>query len=166
MTGEIGQKVEVFHRVNKLKLKAAGDVDAVAGFIDPEAIKRAQKGIDDQESVYPREIEDVLKNIEAAWKRALKDKSQVKEAFGEIYHFANHVRDLASTFGFGLMQHFGTSLRDFAEKIDVGNPAHHTIVKAHLDVMRIVYDEGIKDNGGPKAEELKKIVAIAIEKFS
>jgi hypothetical protein len=88
-----------------------------------------------------------------------------KQAMEKIYHTANHLKDLASTFSYELMQHFALSLRDFTESIDVNKKEHHIIVQAHRDVMWVVYHENIKDHGGPKAEELKQIVAKAIEKF-
>lgn len=161
------KEVEIFHRVNKLKLKAGAEsMHDGPGFIDLSSVKRAQNVLETKLEVYPKEIEDVLNNLEKAWKKAIKDKKHAKKAFEQIYHYANHANDLAATFGFELMQHFGTSLRDFAEKIDVDNPAHHTIVRAHLDVMKVVYEENIKDYGGPKAEELKKMVVKAIEKHS
>ena len=89
-----------------------------------------------------------------------------KNMLEKVYHSANHIKDLASTFEYALMQHFGESLRNFAEKIDINKKEHHIIVDAHMNVMWVVYKENIKDHGGPKAEELKKIVAVAIEKYS
>ena len=83
----------------------------------------------------------------------------------ELYHYANHIKDLATTFKYALMAHFGTSLRTFAEKIDVHNPAHLTIVQAHLDAMWVAYKANIKDDSDEKAKELEDSVAQAIEKY-
>lgn len=160
--------VEVFHRVNRLKLKAgASSLSSGPGFIDPKAINRAQTVVDNKETAYTMEIGDILDKLDRAWARALAvPPAEAKGDIEEVYHYANHAKDLAAMFGYELMQHFGYSLREFAGRIDMANKAHHVIVRAHLDVMNIVLQENIKGHGGDKAEELKKIVAVAIERYS
>lgn len=161
-------KVEVFHRVNRLKLKTGAGLHDGPGFIDPHAVNRAQSVIETKESLYPKIVEESLKRLENSWKnfKAAGNDEARKASMEQIYHTANHIKDLASTFNYGLMQHFALSLRDFSERIDVDKKEHHIIVQAHNDVMWVVYQESIKDHGGPKAEELKLIVAKAIEKYS
>ena len=160
-------EVQVFHRVNKLKKKAGGDSNAGPGYIDKSAINRAQTVIEDKMSVYTQEVAEVIKSIEASWKEAIDSNLRGDKAdLEDMYHYSNHIKDLAATFGYNLMKHFGTSLRDFVEDIDLDNKAHHTIVKAHIDVMWVVYNENIKDHGDDMAKELKHIVAKAIEKYS
>lgn len=158
--------VQVFHRVNKLKKKAGGEGDG-PGYIDKDAIKRAQTVIVQKHEAYTQEVEVVISSIESSWNEALEEHMRGEEASLEsLYHYANHIKDLASTFGYELMQHFGSSLRDFIETVDLTNKAHHIIVKAHIDVMWVAYKENIRDHGGEKAEELKMFVAKAIEKYS
>lgn len=164
---ENAEKVEIFHRVNRLKLKTGAGLHDGPGFIDTHAIKRAQGVIEKKETLYTKIVEESLERLDEAWKNfkdAEGDESR-KQAMEKIYHTANHLKDLASTFSYELMQHFALSLRDFTESIDVDKKEHHIIVQAHRDVMWVVYHENIKDHGGPKAEELKQIVAKAIEKF-
>ncbi len=160
-------KVEVFHRVNRLKLKTGAGLHDGPGFIDPHAVNRAQTVIQTKESLYPKIVEESLKKLQVSWagfKTAANDDDR-KKFMEQIYHTANHIKDLASTFNYELMQHFALSLRDFSERIDVNKKEHHIIVQAHNDVMWVVYHENIKDQGGPKAEELKLIVAKAIERY-
>jgi len=161
--------VEIYHRVNRLKLKAgASSVDDGPGRIDPKAVKRAQTVVEKREALYMSEVEKVLLALTSHWDKAKAAGTQeaAQKHLDKIYHNANHVKDLAATYEYELMQHFGMTLREFAQKIDILNKAHHIIVHAHLDVMWVVLRENIKDQGGPKAEELKKIVAMAIEKYS
>ncbi len=160
-------KVEVFHRVNRLKLKTGAGLHDGPGFIDPHAVNRAQSVIQTKESLYPKIVEESLKKLQVSWagfKAAANDDDRNK-FMEQIYHTANHIKDLASTFNYELMQHFALSLRDFSERIDVNKKEHHIIVQAHNDVMWVVYHENIKDQGGPKADELKQIVAKAIERY-
>jgi hypothetical protein len=160
-------KVQIFHRRNKLKLKAGTESEA-PGFIDPAAIQRAQATIDEKEKHSRDEMGESLARLNAAWQEALK-KSNAGEARQEIdrlYNYANNIKDLAETYDYYLMTHFSESLRDFCEKIDIRNEAHHTIVQAHIDVMQISWHDNIKDEDGLKAAELKDIVARAIDKYS
>lgn len=168
MNDSDGDKIEIFHRVNRLKLKAGASLHDGAGFIDSGAINRAQGIIETKQSLYPKIVEESLRKLEKSWnnfKTASSDELR-KSSMEEIYHTANHIKDLASTFNYELMQHFAVSLRDFSECIDLTRQEHHIIVQAHNDVMWVVYNENIKDHGGVKAEELKLIVAKAIEKYS
>ena len=163
------EEVQIIHRKNHLKEKVAeaGHGDAI-GAIDPEAIKRAQAVIEDGGDAYKQEIEKTLNELNIAWTRLKSDAPEThtyNEHLNEIHRFTNHIKDIASTFSYTLMDYFACSLRDFSEHIDTQDSAHVKIVQAHIDVMTIVFHENIKDDGGPKAEELKMIVAQAIDKY-
>ena len=156
--------VKMFHRVNKLKMKAGGDSEAGAGFIDKASIRRAQAAIDDKNDSYGDEIQTMLTDMEGIWKAVLADNDE--DMCTALYHKANHIKDLAETYNYELMHYFGKSLREFIEKLDVNKKPHQIIVRAHIDVMWVVYDEKIKENDDEKAQELKEIVIKAIEKHS
>jgi len=168
MMSDSNKKVEVYNRVNKLKLKAGIPLDSdEIGHIDPAAIKKAQTVIDTKEENYAQEIEKVLVQLDSTWKDLKKaDKKQVRKMVNQMYNYANNIMDLANTYKYKLMGDFGQSLRDFCEKIDVENQAHQTIVQAHIDVMWVAYENNIRDEGGKMAEELKSLVAKAIEQYS
>jgi hypothetical protein len=160
---------EIYHRINKLKLKAGATLsDTRPGFIDPQAIKRAQKTIDAQETQYEGEIEKALSGIEEAWEeiKQAPSKQNAAKSLERMHNFANNIKDLAETYNYALMTHFALSLRDFCEKIDPANKNHLIIVQAHIDVMRVVLHEQVTEGESDKAEELKTIVARAIEKYS
>lgn len=159
-------KIEIYHRANKLKLKAGAGLHDGPGYIDPHAVNRAQTVMDKREVQYKNEVEEVLKNLNVAWEKMQSpDRDTAENGANELYHYANHVKDLATTFHYGLMGHFGTSLREFAEKIDTKNEAHMTIVQAHIDVMWAACTHNLKDEDGEMASELKNVVAKAIEKY-
>lgn len=166
---DIFKKVKIFYRINKLKLKAGVDADDDRpGYIAPESLKRAQDFIDTQEERYSEEVNKVLDMLVNTWNelKVEKDVGRAQTQLSWLYNYANNIKDMSETYDYQLMDHFGSSLRDFCEHIDVGNRAHHVIVEAHINVMRIAYDENIKGLDNAKANELKQIVAKAIEKFS
>lgn len=169
MSEQRPKKVKIFHRINKLKRKAGAESnDDRPGFIDPGALKKAQEYIRAQEEHYPEEVSRILSKLSNTWNelKVEKDDKRAQTQLSWLYNYANNVKDMSETYKYDLMEHFGKSLRDFCEYIDVRNKAHHVIVEAHINVMRIAYSENIKDKHTPKAEELKRIVAQAIEKYS
>ena len=168
MSSSKSSKVTVFHRINKLKLKAGIPLhDEVHGYIKPEDINKAQYAIDEKEKEYPIEVKIMLEKLEKTWEE-LKATSPDKRAklLDKIYNFANNIKDITSTYDHDLMHHFSLSLRNFCEKINVEKQQHHTIVQAHLDVMWVTYDEKLRKDDSEKAQELKMVVAVAIKKYS
>lgn len=161
------KKVKVFHRVNKLKLKAGfGLEDDKVGFIDKSAIIRGQMKIDEKEREYPLTVEEILKKLTETWEQLKKaDKANYDELIDKIYNYSNNIKDLTATYQHDLMHHFSLSLRNFCERIKIEKPEHHVIVQAHLDVMWVTYNEKLKGEVGEKAEELKEIVSQAIKKY-
>ncbi len=160
-------EIEIFHRVNRLKIKAGGSCDSGPGKLDPHAVERAQTVIETSARLYDDEIKSVLQNLSGCWENLNKglDKADDDE-LERLYNYANQAKDLAATFCYPLMQHFGLSLREFIEVADLTRQEHHIIIQAHVDAMWAVYYGGIKDHGDKSAEELKLVVSKAIEKYS
>lgn len=160
--------IEIFHRINKLKVKAGIPLNAdETGYIDPSAINNAQKAIDAGETHYRSQIEAVLIKLDSTWKDLpAAPKNHLKKNLNILYNYANNAKDLAQTYHYDLMEHFAASLRDFCEKLDIAKKPHHIIVQAHIDVMWTTFYQNIKDEGGPAAQELKTIVATAISRYT
>ena len=168
MSTNKSSSVEVYHRINKLKLKAGLPVyDSVHGVIQPKKVQKAQEIIDQKEEEYPMEVKDVLGKLQESWGQYQKTEGEERSEWLEkIYNYSNNIKDLTSMYQHDLMSHFSLSLRDFCEKIDLNKKEHHVIVQAHLDVMWVTYEEKLRSDKSEKAEELKKVVALAISKYS
>lgn len=156
--------VEIHYRVNKLKMKAGADMEDGAGFIDGKDIRSAQAYIDSKNEDYTDEVHTMLNDLEKIW--GTLSQGEDEDMLTAMYHKSNHIKDLAGTYSYALMLHFAKSLREFIEVLDVANDAHKTIVRAHIDVMWVVFHEKLKDSEDEKAQELKTIVVQAIEKHS
>lgn len=163
------REIEIYNRINKLKLKAGAGLNEGPGRLDPEAIKKAETVVMRMSSLYPQEIKNILKAMHKEW-QDLKaaDTPEKKSAMAKkMSNTANQIRDLGTTFGYNLMGYFGGSLRDYILETDFSRAEHFTIVQAHIDVMAVAFRENLKDDdGGPVAEELKKMVQVAIGKYS
>jgi len=160
--------VEIFHRINKLKLKAGLPVyDSVHGIINPEKINNAQDIIDKKEQDYPVEVQETLQKLQEIWKAYLVAEDDARDDLLEkVYNYSNNIKDLTSMYRHDLMNHFSLSLRNFCEKIDAKKKEHQIIVQAHIDVMLVTFQEKLRSDKSEKAEELKKIVVVAIQKYS
>lgn len=159
-------KVQIFKRINRLKVKAGSTVGGPPIVFSKERLEDPKKFFEEHTQNYDVEIESVLNELEEAW-NDFRGRDKLKRNIGRetLYHKANHAKDLASTCDYPLMQHFGLSLREFVENIDPDSEKHQTIVRAHIDVMWTTKNEDIRDDGGKKAKELKEMVQIAINKF-
>lgn len=167
MSSSEEKKVQIFKRINRLKIKAGSSKDGPPVKFSKERLENPKKFIAEQTKNYDTEIKDVLKDLDVAWNKILSDNpDEIEQGREELYHKANHAKDLAATCNYPLMMHFGLSLRDFIENIAPGSRAHQTIVKAHIDVMWTVVKDNIQDEGGAKAQELKQMVKLAIKKYS
>lgn len=161
--------VEVYNRVNRLKLKAGAGLNEGPGKLDPEAVKRADSVVIKMSSLYPAEIKNMLTVLTREWEevKALPEGGDRTGHAEKLSNTANQIKDLGTTFGYNLMGYFGESLRDYILETDLSRKEHFIIVQAHIDVMMVAFRENLKDDdGGAMAEELKKMVHVAIEKYS
>lgn len=167
MNEDNNQKVEIYNRINRLKIKAGGSLKGGPGKLDQNSIDRADAVIQKMSDMYPNEIKKSLHDLDRIWEET---KTISFDARGEnarkISNIANQIKDLAGTFGFDLMAYFGESLRDYILDIDLSQKEQITIVQAHVDVMQVAYSQNLKTQEHPLAEELKKTVATAIAKYS
>lgn len=160
-------KVEVYNRINRLKIKAGGSAKGGPGKLDPNAIDRANAVIQKMSDLYPTEIKKSLDELTKLWEQTkIISFDARRDNAKKISNIANQIKDLASTFGFDLMEYFGESLRDYILDVDLSQKEQIIIVQAHVDVMQVAYSQNLKSQQHPLAEELKKTVAAAIAKYS
>ncbi len=165
--GTSGMDIKIYHRVNRLKMKAGGSLNGGPGRLDPNAVDKADVVIQNMANIYPQELQKALSELDEKWEEARGMAENTREADVEMMsNLANQIKDLAGLFGYSIMEYFAASLRDFILESALNREEHVVIVQAHVDVMWVVYRENLKDDAGPVAEELKRMVAEAIEKYS
>lgn len=164
---EESPKVEIYNRINRLKLKAGGSAGAGPGKLDQNSIDRADAVIQKMSEKYPLEIKRSLDELNALWSETKVIAFDARrENASKISNVANQIKDLAGTFGFDLMEYFGESLRDYILDVDLSQKEQVIIVQAHVDVMLVAYTQNLVHQEHPLGEELKKTVAAAIAKYS
>jgi hypothetical protein len=159
--------VQIYNRVNRLKMKAGGAIGAGPGRFDPSMVDRGQSVIRHMAGQYEDEIQKSMDVLAALWAETrAQPAGERKENAQKISNLANQIKDLAATFDIDLMEYFGQSLRDYVLNIDLSQDAHVIIVQAHVDVMQVAHKNNLKSQDHPLGEELKKTVAAAIAKYS
>lgn len=153
---------------NRLKQRLGDDhKDQEDGFIAPESIAEADKLILTLCLDCSTELGRNLASLTELWDK-MKAIGETPERADISYRFflqAHEIKDIGAICGYDLIAHFAESLRDYIGKTELNMQAQVVIIQAHLDAMNIVHQQGVKKNAGPQAEELKKMVARAIEKY-
>jgi len=163
------EKVEVYNRVNRLKAKVGKDVkDKEEGHIDPDAIEEAEAMVAALCAECPNAIGGYLSELVKLWQE-MQDMPQSKERqnISEVmFTLAHQIKDLGSMCGYDLTAYFAESLRDYIHETELNLEAQRVIIQAHLDAMQVAFNQGEEEAEGTMAEELKKVVKIAIDKYS
>lgn len=164
-----GIKVEIYRLANSLKEKLGMRTRPQDdGFIAPEAIAEADQLIVELCKQCPTTLGGYLDEISVLWKemRELPASAEREIRSRQIFTLSHEIKDVGSMCGYTLAAYFAESLRDYIERTELSLEAQRVIIQAHVDAISVVIKMGLKEDGGEKAEELKKMVRVAVLKFS
>lgn len=150
-------RIEVFHRLNRLKLKAGGSLHGGPGRFDARELARAQAAVQAHAPKFPPEAAGLIaKMIDAYMGASELPAAERGPAMSRIGRFANELQSLGGMFDYPLVTRFGRSLRDFAEKLDDATTPQMTIVRAHIDALDVVMRGRMTGDGGEVGAELTR----------
>lgn len=161
--------VQVYKLTNHLKARmGARFKEQETGFLPPEAIAEADNAIAQLCETSHETMTNLLAGLAAAWEgMRVMEASVEREAMAQrIFTLAHEVKDVGAMCGYDLASYFAESLRDYIGKAEMNIKAQVIIIQAHMDALQIVIGQNIKTDAGPKAEELKRMVKVAIDKYS
>lgn len=153
---------------NRLKARLGEKYKNVEdGFIAPEAIAEADKLISDLCLDCQTELGKNLDALTSLWAKMkdMPESPERKEISDQFFLVAHEIKDVGSICGYELIAYFAESLRDYIGKTELSMNAQLVIIQAHLDAMVVVHKTGVKKDAGQQAEELKRMVRKAIEKY-
>lgn len=164
-------KIEIIKLANTLKKKLGMHSTRGKdheGYIDPEAIKEADRLIEVLCEDCVSSIGTFLINLNRIWKQMKDMEAGEKRAklSKELFHQSHEIKDISSMCGYDLIAFFAESLRDYVDQTELSVNAQRIIIQAHIDAINVAHKQGIKENGGPAADELMKLVKVAIQKYS
>jgi len=161
-------KVEIYKLANRLKARLGiAFKDQENGFLAPELIAEADKIIKALCVDCPGTLGKHLETLTALWAQ-MKDMPASParaELSRQVFTLSHEIKDVALMCEYNLLSDFAESLRDYIGQTNLNIDAQVVIIQAHLDAMNIVHKAGFKQDAGPEAEELKKMVRKAIEKY-
>ena len=164
-----GFRVQVFKLVNNLKGRMGlRPDDTEPGYLAPEMIAEADDLIVALCQDSPARIGKLLSELTAHWQemRGMKESEERHKMSQMVFTLSHEIKDIGAMCGFTLVAHFAESLRDYIGRTELNLKAQEVIVQAHLDAMTLVSSRNIRDDAGPEAEELERMVKIAIDKYS
>lgn len=167
--GPGGMKVEIIRLVNHLKAKMGIRYeDQDTGFLPEEAIQEADDLIVSLCQDSPARIAMLLEEVKAHWgeMKGMKEGPDRQAMSEKVFTLSHEVKDIAAMCGFPLLAHFAESLRDYIGKSELSIKAQEVIVQAHLDAMMVIRHRNLRDESAAEAEELKRMVKLAIDKYS
>ena len=156
------------YRQNSLKNKLGARIlTNEEGHLSSENIREADKIIAKMCIGCENHIAQQLEQISTLWSdmKKIEDEALRYEKAQEIFTHAHEIKDIGALCGYTLAAHFAESLRDYISETTLDMKNQHIIIQAHIDAMNAVHKGKLKEDGGPIADELKKIVKIAIEKY-
>ena len=162
--------IEIIKLPNALKKKMGIKVSEStdSGRIDSDAIAEADRLIDDLCKDCTNSIDQFLKVLVKNW-ADVQDAAQGEERdllSQELFIQAHEIKDIAAMCGFALISDFAESLRDYIDETELSVEAQRVIIQAHIDAIAVAHKKGLKEDGGPAADELKALIKVAIDKYS
>lgn len=161
-------KIEIYKLANRLKARMGARFQKQeTGFLAEDAIEEANKLITALCAICPEVTGKHLDHLDNLWSE-MKDMSasqQRTDTAQKIFTLAHEIKDMSGLCGFELLAYFAESLRDYIGRTDLNLKAQVVIIQAHIDAMQIVHKQGVKKDAGPQADELKKMVKMAIDKY-
>jgi Hpt domain len=141
------QPATVFMPPNVLKAK----VEAAGGF-DPSAVKRAELAMEELREEFAGWIAiDVTHLVEA---RDAFNKSRGAGTLGALYRAAHDLRGQGATFDFPLVARMAASLCQLTDVEGDGKEIPMPLIDAHVDAIRVVVRQAIKDKSNKTASVL------------
>ena len=133
------QPAKVFMPPNSLKAKVGGS----AGGLDIEAVKRAEKAMETLKEEFSDWIAIDITKLGEAYDAFVA--SSDRNARNDLFRASHDLKGQAATFEFPLISRVASSLSKLIDTLDADEPLPLTIVDAHVNAIRVIYRDKIKD---------------------
>jgi chemotaxis protein histidine kinase CheA len=124
---------------NTLKAK----LGAGSGGLDPEAIKRAEKAMDNLKTEFSDWIVSDITHLNEAFAAFAKEPSSHNA--GILFRAAHDLKGQAATFEYPLIARVAGSLSKLMDGLQTREAAPLALVEAHVDAIHVIHRDKIKD---------------------
>lgn len=134
------------------------------GAVDLDALERAEAVIASLTDNYLEWVQDDLKKLDDAYRILKTERDNDKENIDRVFQIAHDIKGQGGSFGYDLMTVIGNSLCRFTEDKETMNDAEINVVQLHIDTMKLVIANNMKDDGGTEGAKLLKGIELVVAK--
>jgi two-component system chemotaxis response regulator CheY len=148
-----------------LKKKLGNNV-TLATLITPAVLTQAQASIEAISNDSLQWIKDNLSEI-MDLSKALPNEKNPAPLIAELGQAALTLNSRAGTFGYGQTSQVAYMLYLFCRnQIQPGNPAHHTIIQKHIEVLQVTISSDIRGKADPVTNEVVAALRRLVKKYT
>ncbi|MBM3570674.1 MAG: response regulator [Alphaproteobacteria bacterium] len=157
----------LFDLPNRLKPKLEVDPSLAGMPVDYSAdLVKAEAALASAENETRDYVLQAGNRMEQAFQALVKNPAEKQQALAEIAQVARELRGHGGTFGYPLVSQFARSLHIFTESVQDINEDVGDLLKAHIDVIKIVVRQNAKMESDPIAVEIKGVMGKAMDKYT
>jgi len=124
------------------------------GAVDLDALAKAEEVIANLADDYLDWVKEDLVRLETAYEELKKGEGDVKANLDSIFQIAHDMKGQGGSFGYDLMTAIGDQLCRMVERMETVGPRELTMVRVHIDAMRVVITKSLKGDGGNEGRQL------------
>jgi HPt (histidine-containing phosphotransfer) domain-containing protein len=131
--------------------------------IDLEMLEKAEDLISGMKDNYLDWVREDMDKLQAAFNKAVK--TMKKDDFQEVFEVSHDMKGQGGSFGYDLVTIVGNDLCRFIESVEEFSPNDATIVKIHIDTLRLIINNAMEGDGGEEGQKLLEGIKAVISKF-
>ena len=150
----MSEKAQIIQVPNTLRAKVGGRL----GAIDADSIAKAEAALADLSSQFDSWLLDEVKKLEDV-QATIKTEGLTTANAEQLFYRAHDLKGLGTTYGYPLITRICGSLCKLMDEDDKRSAAPRVLVDAHLDAVRAIVRDQIKEENHP----MGRVLAEALE---
>lgn len=134
------------------------------GAVDLDALAKAEDVIANLADDYLDWVKEDFVRLEAAYERLKSGEGDDKENLDAVFQIGHDMKGQGGSFGYELMTAIGDHLCRLVEKVETVGPREITMIRVHIDAMRVVITKELKGDGGDEGRKLLMGLTLVGEK--
>ena len=134
------------------------------GAVDPKTLERAEAVIASLADQYLDWVQEDLRRIEEAYAKLATATGERKAELDGVFQIAHDMKGQGGSFDYHLVTIIGNDMCRFIEKMEsVGQP-EISVIRLHIDTMKLVIAAQMKGDGGNEGAKLLKGLELVVAK--
>ena len=154
----MSEKAQIIQVPNILRAKVGGRL----GALDQDAIAKAEAALADLSSQFGEWLQDEVKKLEDV-QALIKSEGLNLVNSEQLFYRAHDLKGLGTTYGYPLITRIAGSLCKMLDDEDKRMAAPRLLVDAHLDAIRAIVRDQIKEEGHPMGRILAETLETRVK---